>query len=435
MDTKKKVGLYLDSKTILAHPAYLPTLRKEIGLNLIIIGFSGELPEKVRATSPFDHLPPSDERIRELLCQHIDGRPSTCKLDKAKASVGPHVSTKGNDSELREAIHRAHEVGLEVWLLGGAWTASDYDVLMYCPSQERVNHWYETVYTHMATAYGVEGVDITHARFPMTSYPRGLFLCTCEHCAKTAAEMGYDMAQMKADILGAFEHLKRLDSKRLVAVCKQALGIFDFLQLLEMRQGIVEWFKFRSELLGRSLQRFRKAIHAAAGEAFIFGADTYPASLSMLVGHNQARWDQFSDFASPLLSHVDIFPMQTMTVWAEFLQHILPGITETEALEVIYRFVGYDALAMPKTIEGFALGAPDCEFRNIPLVDLVRLDMAKARLVLPESIPSYPIIQGGGAPHDWPKEIIEKLIAEADVIGHQGVIFQGTRSLVGFDLG
>jgi hypothetical protein len=43
-----------------------------------------------------------------------------------------------------------------------------------------------------------------------------------------------------------------------------------------------------------------------------------------------------------------------------------------------------------------------------------------------------PIIQGGGAPHDWPREIIAQVMADADALGHNGVIFQGTTSLVDY---
>ena len=71
----------------------------------------------------------------------------------------------------------------------------------------------------------------------------------------------------------------------------------------------------------------------------------------------------------------------------------------------------------------FALDAPDREFRNIPLVDLIMRDMAKARLYLGDDVPCYPIIQGGGAPSDWPRPIIDALVAAAQQLGHDGVIF------------
>jgi len=254
--------------------------------------------------------------------------------------------------------------------------------------------------------------------------------------------MGYDMPQMIANIYDALERLKRVDAGRLVEIAKSAMGPFDFMQLLEMKPGVVQWFKFRSELIAAKFARFRDAVHATTGNDFIFGADTYPASLSMFAGHNHALWDTFSDFASPLIAHADIFQLGTIVVWAQFLQHILPALSEADALQIVYRFIGYDSLDMPTAIDDFMLGDitkgfsqnHNCEFRNVPLKDLLLLDMAKARLYLPKDIPSYPIIQGGGFPHNWPRELIQEVISGAEQLGHQGIILQGTRSLVDFEL-
>jgi hypothetical protein len=434
MASLAKIGLYLNAGAILRNPGYLETLRRELNLNVAIIGFSGELPPRVLALSPYDGAPPSDDCLRSLLGRHIDGHPSATRLDHIRNSAGPHMHVGGDDAELREAIGRAHGLGIDVWLLGGAWTANDFDVAMFCPSREAVNRWYEAVYIHMAGSYGVEGLDITHARYPMTSYPRGMFICTCEACARSATEMGYDMGAMTADILDARRRLAAYDGRQLAAIGRDALGLQDVLQLLGMRAGVLDWFRFRCELLARNLRRFRSAVHAAGGKGFIFGADTYPASLAAYVGHDLSRWDEFSDFASPLVSHVDIFSMQTLVEWASFLRGLQPALSEAEALRLIYRLVGYDGLAMPDSIAAFALGEPDCEFRHIPLKDLVLLDLAKAALYLPRGIPSYPIIQGGGAPWMWPREIIEGIMAGAAEQGHRGIMLQGTRALVDFPL-
>jgi len=434
MASLEKVGLYLDARTILRNPGYLETLRRELNLNVAIIGFSGELPPEVLAASPYDGAPPSEERLRSLLCRHLDGQPSATRLDRIRNSAGPHMHIGGNDAELREAIRRAHDLGIDVWLLGGAWTANDFDVAMFCPSQEAINRWYEAVYTHMASSYGVEGLDITHARYPMTSYPRGMFICTCEACARSAAELGYDMEAMTADILDARRRIAAYDGRRLAAIGQDALGLQDVLQLLGIRTGVLDWFRFRCDLLARNLRRFRTAVHAAGGEGFVFGVDTYPASLATYVGHNLSRWDEFSDLASPLVSHVDIFPMQTLVAWASFLRGLQPALSEADALRIVYRLVGYDALALPDSEAAFALGEPDCEYRHIPLKDLVLLDLAKAALYLPPGIPSYPIIQGGGAPWMWPREVVEAIMAGAAEQGHRGVMFQGTQALVDYTL-
>jgi hypothetical protein len=126
--------------------------------------------------------------------------------------------------------------------------------------------------------------------------------------------------------------------------------------------------------------------------------------------------------------------MRTLEVSAKFLQGLYPEISEAEALQVIYRFAGYDGLTMPDNLADFALGEPDCEFRHIPLLEMVTLDMAKARLSLPPEIPSYPIIQGGGAPHDWPRPVVEQLMKNALDLGHDGYIFQGSRMMVDYTL-
>lgn len=434
MSKKPRVGLYLNPNVITNNPGYLETLREKIGLDWVILWFTGELPPEVRAASPFDGTPPSPERVRSLLAQHLDGQPSTNKLDSALKGVGPHIDAARNEDELRKAIAMAHAAGLDVWLYSGMYTANDFDVLMYSPYLEENNRWYEALYVHMATAYGVQGVDITHARYPMTSYPRGLFLDMRPEGAAVAAELGYDMEQMRADIQHAIEHVKKLDPVQLTSIAESDWGPFDLLHFLGFRTGVLDWFRFRSEVLIRNVSRFRNAVHQAAGDDFIFGVDTYPASLAILAGHNLTRWHEFSDFASPLLSHVDIFPMKTLVVWAQNLMAFFPQLSEAQALQIAYRASGYSSLKMPDNIADFALGEPDCEYRNIPLCDFVKIDMAKSKLFLPPSVPAYPIIQGGGAPWDWPLPIVEQLQADAMELGFDGYIFQGTRVLVDFPL-
>src|SRR5262245_20100103 len=104
MSKKPRVGLYLASKIIVDNPGYLETLREKIGLDWVIIWCNGELPPEVMAASPFDGAPPSPERVRSLLAHHLDGQPSTTKLDSALKTVGPHVDAAQNEAQLRQAI-------------------------------------------------------------------------------------------------------------------------------------------------------------------------------------------------------------------------------------------------------------------------------------------------------------------------------------------
>lgn len=429
-----RVGLYLEPELIVRNPGYLEALRDRIGLNWVILTFTGELPPELLATSPYDSVPPSPARVRQLIAHHLDGTPCTDDLEVALHAVGPHVSISSpqKDADMRLAIAMCHAAGLDVWFMAGMYTA--YESLMYCPGNEENNQWYEGYYTHLATAYGVQGIDITHARYPKTSLPRGLFMCGCSHCTKAAAELGFEMGAMRADIDHALTRFKQLSPKQLTTLSTSALGPLDAIHFLGLRPGLTDWFRFRAELITRNVTRFHRAVHEVAGPNFIFGADTYPASLSLFAGHDQTRWGEFADFASPLLSHVDNFPMKTFVAWAGWLRQWFPQLSEAEALQLAYRFGGYADLKMPDNIADFALGEPDCEYRHIPLREIVRLDMAKAKLYLPPQLPAYPVLQGGGAPWEWPLPIVEQLMDDALELGYDGYIFQGTSALLDFDL-
>jgi hypothetical protein len=139
------VGLYTDAKTLLQKPAYFERLQRELGLNLVIVGFSGELPGSVLAESPFKEQPPTVESINTVLARHLDGTLCSDAPELVQRSVGPHVGQGGDDKELQRAIDQAHRTGLQVWLLAGAWTANDYRTLMFCPNDAQVNKWYSPI--------------------------------------------------------------------------------------------------------------------------------------------------------------------------------------------------------------------------------------------------------------------------------------------------
>lgn len=426
MSRKQRTGIYLTAPQILANPDYVTVLRDEIGLNLAIIGFSGELPQDVLDHSPFDGVPLSDACLHSLLIRHLDGDPvDPLEFDQVRGSVGPSVGARGDEQALRRALDMLGQAGVEVWMGAGSWTGRR---LMYCPSHEGVNRWYEALYTHLATQYGADGLDITHARYPMGSFPRGLFSCTCDACAAEATARGLDMGDMIADLHRGLERLRSVDSGLLSAVSRSGAGPLDFMQVLGMPPGVLRWFGFRAELLGVKVGRFRRAVKAEAGPDFVFGCDTHPASLSMFVGHSHADWLGFSDFASPLVSHISAFVVDTLVVWAQFLQQVKADLSEEDALQIVYGFVGYDNMGLPETIAGYELDHPERLARILPLEDLIMRDLRKARLCLPASLPSYPIIHGTG----WPRQAIDAIVRGSSAAGHDGIIWQGTDELVSY---
>ena len=419
-------GLYLTTDVVLKYPDYVERLRDEIGLNTVVLFFTGEMSEDVLALSPYGGCTPTGEELAELVLRHFDGRPvDPREYKQAQELCGPGVSAAGNDDMFRKAVHQLKDAGLNVWLCGGAWTIRR---LMFCPSRDDVQDWLEAVCTYWATQYDIDALDITHFRYPMGSFPLGLFGCTCPSCTSAAEALGYDMEVMVADMKRAREGLRKLDGARLGDVVRLGFGFFDVVHALGLRAGILDWVRFRCDLVTRNLTRFRTAVHAAApGKAF--GTDTYPASMALTAGHDYLRWGEMADFASPLVSHISAFVCNTFIKWARFLQTEIPNLKEEDALQLVYRFNGYDGMGLPKTIAAYGADEPASLAYRIPTADLVLRDLVKAKLYLPPDIPSYPIIHGEG----WPSAAIARIISEARRLGHNGVVWQGTDELMEYD--
>ena len=337
--------------------------------------------------------------------------------------IGPGVSARGDDAAFRRAVAQLKNADLAVWTYGGAWTIRR---LMFCPSRADVQDWLEAVCVYWATQYDLDALDITHFRYPMGSFPLGLFGCTCSSCQSAASDLGYDMDAMVRDLNLAREGLRRLDGKRLAEVLR--FGFFDVIHALGLRSGVLDWVRFRCDLVVRNLSRFKAAVHKAApGRAF--GTDTYPASMALTAGHDYLRWGEMADFASPLVSHISAFVCNTFIEWARFLQQEIPNLREEDALQIVYRFNGYDGMGLPETIAAYGADEPATLAYRIPTAELVLRDLVKAKLYLPEDMPSFPIIHGEG----WPRETIDRIVSEARRLGHNGIVWQGTSELMSYE--
>ena len=419
-------GIYLTAEEILEHPDYVTRLRDEIGLNAVVMGFTGELPDEVLAISPYNGKRPTEHELSQLVIRHFDGRSvDPREYRQAQALCGPGVSAGGDDAHFRKAVSQLKDAGLQVWGGGGAWTIRR---LMFCPSQPEIQEWMEAVCVHWASQYGVDALDITHFRYPMGSFPLGLFGCTCDSCRSAAVDLGYDMDTMVADLKAARTGLRDLDGKRLADVVRLGLGFFDVIHALGLRSGVLDWVRFRCDLVIQNLKRFRAAVHSAAPNV-AFGTDTYPASMALTAGHDYRRWGEMADFASPLVSHISAFVCNTFIEWASFLQGEVDNLEEEDALELVYRFTGYDGMGLPRTIAEYKAEEAETLAYRVPTDDLVLRDLVKAKLLLPKEMPSYPIIHGEG----WPRSMIDRIVTESRRLGHNGVVWQGTGELMSYD--
>ncbi|HCR17753.1 MAG TPA: hypothetical protein DIU35_09735 [Candidatus Latescibacteria bacterium] len=181
-------------------------------------------------------------------------------------------------------------------------------------------------------------------------------------------------------------------------------------------------------MLTDHLRRFKEAVCEAAGREVVFGTDTYPPSFSLLVGHNYLESLTWSGYTSPLISHAEIFILATFASNADLFCRWNSGLEETDALQLVYWLYGYDHLGLPQTLEALGVGTPDLEMRFEKLYDIVALELWRARLYNDGSIPSYPVIKGA----TWPKETVQRLVQTTNEIGHDGIIYQGTESILDY---
>ena len=424
---KKLVGLYTGPDMLIDHPDYFDALKQEIGLTHVTGISSYKLSSETWAKNP---MPPGGEEFA----------PSRGQDD---------------DHSLRRAIDIAHDKDLKVWICTSGWHgggdrypemcmkdmhnrpisevpklryAREQYSMAYCPSNKDLNEWLRSIFAEIAANYEVDGFDLTHCRYTAPAFLHNLFGCGCPRCAVLAGERGYDFEKMRKSVLAFWERLQHLDARTVRQAGERGVGLLDLPQWLGLDAGLADWFEFRAGVITANLRCFKESACEAAGRDLVFGSDTFPPSFSLLVGHSYPDFMEWSDFTSPLLSHVEYFILSTFATYADLLCQWTAGLAEEDALRFVYRLFGYDQLDMPKTLEEFGIETPDCEVDCRALYDIVELELERARRYNTGAIPSYPVIKGG----TWSPEVVRGLVEAAEGMGHEGIIFQGTSALLDY---
>jgi hypothetical protein len=409
----------LDDATIQHDPAYLDALQSDVGLNLVSLSGAVQFSEDVLRLNP---LGPGqrDRRLPDLATRRLDGSPFIGE-EPGGPVVGdyPGFDEVGDDTALREAITRCRERGIGVWITLTGWTTR---LSMLCPSKAVVNDWYVAAFSDVATRYGVDGVNVTRTRYPMFGVPHGVEYCTCEDCATAASELGYDFPRIVSDLRRLPRVIRELPSEILALLAEQSVGLPELTSAIPGLASALAWLNLRADILTRQLRRIGSGIKARVDRPLTFGCDVHPPGVALIVGQRYADVPTYADWTGPILSHVETFANRGFARWAVLLRDLRPELSESTALELVYRLTGYAGLGYPSAIEDLGVGQPDGEYRRVPLLALVERDLAKARAYASHKAPCYPIIKGGG----WPAEAITRMAAYAESVGHDGIIYQGT---------
>lgn len=422
------VGLYTGTQQLIEHPGYFDALKQEIGLTHVIFGGEYILSESTKALNP---MPPGKEQFA----------PSRGGTD---------------DTELRQGLDAAHDKGLQAWWCTGGWHGggghvpemcmtdmhhrpiSEAPKLRYareqysmslCPSHEGLSDWLRAVMAEVMAGYPFDGVDLTHFRYTAPAFLHNLFGCGCTRCEALAHSRGYDFDHLRNSVLAFWDRLHHLDAGAIREAGERGVGLMDLSEWLGMDAGLSQWFEFRAGVIAHNLRSFKEAAYDSAGRDIVFGSDTFPPTFATLVGHRYRDVLDWADYTSPLLSHVEYFILSAFATYADLLCQWTDGLAEQDALRFVYRLFGYDGVkGMPQSLDAFGIETPDCEVNCPALYDIVELEMHRGRLYNTGTIPSYPVIKGG----TWSPEIVRGLVKAAERMGHEGIIFQGTASLVDY---
>ena len=80
-------GIYLTTDEVLKYPDYVERLRDEIGLNTVVLSFTGQLSEEVLALSPYGGRTPTEAELGEA--RHTAFRWSAHRPEGIPASPSP----------------------------------------------------------------------------------------------------------------------------------------------------------------------------------------------------------------------------------------------------------------------------------------------------------------------------------------------------------
>jgi hypothetical protein len=417
------VGIYEWPDIVADHPDYLRELKDRIGLNLVILELNRSmgLSPEVAARNP---LPVGDERW------------------------GPGgIRWSEDDRDVHRAIETCRSLGIDPWVMPWSWywdaqffpefcihdlagrsLAEAYpDVrLPFCPSHPLTAEWFELAYVDVARRYAdAKAVILTHARYARADFLPGLYTCGCRHCDRAAEELGYNPTAMKAGVARFQQALDRLDPRRLRGADELGLAGADLLAYVGGGPGIVDWINCRADIVSRALARYKRAVQTEASPTMLFGSDTFPPTFSLVCGQRYSDFMTCSDFTVVNLPWFDAHVTSSFAAFGRLLVE-RAGLSAEEALRLVYRLFGYDGLDLPLDLETLAAGI-ERESRYITAA--ARREIEKGRLFNAGAVPSYAWIGG-----NWPSDAVEALTATSEAVGHEGIVYNRTTSILGYDV-
>ena len=350
------------------NPDWLKRLREEIGLTTI-------MPE-----SPICHT--AGFRASSALSKRGPFEDWRCRQEawpQAKEGIYPPVAgiVGGyDDGPILRLIDAAHANDIEVWGHIGLWS---YGGDVYpefamqdmqqqplttrykkwgtglCPSRKVINEWTRDGLVEALGRYAVDGFCVDHARYPAPANLASLVACGCVACQEEIHNLGGNFAELQAGVTCFLQSLAALTPERVRRFSQSEPSLWDFISALDGGLEMLTWLRLRARLLAERMGEFRNALQQATAKDLVFGADVFPPSIALLGGHDYPAWEKKTDYLTGGASFGGVVGWATAVTniageWASALATLVHGLTEEEALQLVYRLFGYGHFDLPLSV-------------------------------------------------------------------------------------
>ena len=351
--------------------------------------------------------------------------------------VGPAY----DDSKLLRVIDEASKLGVEVWAHLGLWGyggdifpdlafRDDHGDIIpdeficwgvpICPNDTEVRDWTAECLQYIAKHYDVKAIDVDHGHYPPPASITGLFGCCCHKCEARARDLGYDFGAMKASLSVLREHVAGLTLSQFKRASYLSYGFLDFLSYVGYDSYLLDWFRFRSQVVTEHMRVLTQAVHEAVGDTCPVDSHLFPPTIAFLSGQDLPQWEKAVDRLTagwgPVVGWGES-QINSFVIWAKKLCDHIDGLDQRTALTVIYRFFGYDQLPMPYSMA-------ELEARRFPMVDVISLEIKKAALLFSGDKPFLPPYRS----YELPVEEVSRLGEAIKSVGAAGFITGGDLS-------
>lgn len=229
----------------------------------------------------------------------------------------------------------------------------------------------------------IDAYYVDHLEFPTYTFEDS-FSCFCGHCIAKGKTMGYDLENIREELMPYFAKIERLSQKELDE-------LFGHPALARLSQ-------FRWECIREFAGQIRQVIKEASHGSIAFGMTGFTPAFSLLGSKNYDEIADYVDIALPKFypEHWTV----VLSLWLKKLCSSNPNMTDAEALEVIYKHLGWEGSDLPMSAAEI-----DADKRLLVPMRLVDVEARRAITAIDGKAEICPTIHGWGSAQNWQEKM------------------------------